>query len=169
MTDLTTTEFFVKNLEYLESPQYLRKQLFPKHSALRFASLMNPLDTPHHMRVNEWSPYREGVVINRPVKDMKGSWVNIGLYKDCQVNIALREGTRVTVKLDQTGFDEGLKCKFFRYLITLGRLHRSCCQLVGAIQEVGFVLGLRSASGILNTACLFLMPLWKLRLENQLH
>jgi predicted SPOUT superfamily RNA methylase MTH1 len=83
MADLTTTEFFVKNLEYLETPQYLRKTLFPKHSALRFASLMNPLDTPHHMRATEWTQYREGVVINRPVKDAKGSWVNIGVYKDC--------------------------------------------------------------------------------------
>ncbi len=83
MADLTTTEFFVKNLEYLETPQYLRKALFPKHSALRFASLMNPLDTPHHMRATEWTPYREGVVINRPVKDSRGSWVNIGIHKDC--------------------------------------------------------------------------------------
>ena len=28
MAELTTTEFFVKNLEYLETPQYLRKALF---------------------------------------------------------------------------------------------------------------------------------------------
>lgn len=69
MADLTTTEFFVKNLEYLETPQYLRKMLFPKHAALRFASLMNPLDTPHHMRATEWCEYREGVVINRPVRE----------------------------------------------------------------------------------------------------
>ena len=72
---------------------------------------MNPLDTPHHMRATEWYQYREGVVINRPSKDNKGSWVNIGIYKDCQINIALQEGTRVTVKLDQTKFDDNLKCK----------------------------------------------------------
>jgi len=41
---------------------------------------MNPLDAAHHLRANEWSKYREGVVIKRPVKDGKGSWVNIGLY-----------------------------------------------------------------------------------------
>ena len=109
---MTTTEFFVKNLEYLETPQYLRKALFPKHAALRFASLMNPLDTPHHMRATDWRPYREGVVINRPVKDVRGSWVNIGVYKDCQINVALHEGTRVTVKMDQTKFDDSLKCKY---------------------------------------------------------
>ena len=38
--DLTTTEFFVQNLEYSETPQYLRKALFPKSPALRFAGLM---------------------------------------------------------------------------------------------------------------------------------
>ena len=84
MQDLTTTEFFVQNLEYLETPQYLRKTLFPRSPALRFAGLMNPLDAPHHLRANEWNEYREGCVIRRPVKDSKGSWVNIGIAKqDC--------------------------------------------------------------------------------------
>ena len=105
MTDVSTTEFFVKNLEYLETPQYLRKTLFGRHPALRFCSLMNPLDTPHHMRATEWTTYREGCIINRPNKEDKGSWANIGVYKDCQVDVALVEGTRVTVKLDQEAFD----------------------------------------------------------------
>ena len=109
MADLTTTEFFTKNLEYLETPQYLRKTLFPKHTALRFASLMNPLDTPHHMRYGEWSRYREGVVINRPIKDSKGSWVNIGIHKDCQVDVGLEPDCRVTVKLNEPGFNEHAK------------------------------------------------------------
>ena len=83
MHDITTTEFFVKNLEYVETPQYLRKALFPKSAALRFSGLTNPLDAPHHLRTNEWCQYREGVVIKRPIRENKGSWVNIGLTKDC--------------------------------------------------------------------------------------
>lgn len=83
MQDVTTTEFFVKNLEYIETPQYLRKQLFPKSSALRFSGLTNPLEAPHHLRATEWCQFREGVIIKRPVKDSKGSWANIGLLKDC--------------------------------------------------------------------------------------
>ena len=93
--------FFVKNLEYLETPQYLRKALFPVIPELRYTGLMNPLDSPHHLRQDEESPYREGVVINRPSKEGKGSWVNIGLKKDCQINIKLVVGTRVTVKLGE--------------------------------------------------------------------
>jgi methyltransferase len=107
--DVSTTEFFVQNLEYSETPQYLRKALFPKSPALRFAGLMNPLDTPHHKRYSEWFPYREGVVINRPSGKGKGSWVNIGINKDCMIDMCLQEGTRVTVKLDQTEFSDKLK------------------------------------------------------------
>lgn len=50
--------------------------------------------------------------MNRPVREQKGSWVNIGIYKDCQIDLALEEGTRVTVKLDQKAFDDNIKCKF---------------------------------------------------------
>lgn len=103
MQDLTTTEFCVQNLEYLETPQYLRKTLFPRSPALRFAGLMNPLDAPHHLRFEEWFDYREGCVINRPTKDKRGSWVNIGLVSQaCQVDVQLHENTRVTVKMDQS-------------------------------------------------------------------
>ena len=70
-------------MEYCETPQYLRKALFPKSNALRCAGIMNPLETKHHLKSNEWFAYRDGVVIKRPVKDLKGSWVNIGLTKDC--------------------------------------------------------------------------------------
>jgi len=87
----------------------LRRSLFPKSPALRYAGLMNPIDAPHHLRANEWFKYREGVVINRPSKDSRGSWVNIGINKDCQIDMSLQENTRVTVKLDQTEFSEKVK------------------------------------------------------------
>lgn len=72
--------------------------------------MTNPLEAPHHLKITEWCEYREGVVINRPVSHGKGSWVNIGLPKDCQVDLKLEEGTRVTVKLNEKGFDN-TKCK----------------------------------------------------------
>ena len=73
---------------------------------------MNPLNTPHHFKHDDWCEYREGVVINRPSKKYAGSWVNIGLKKDCQVNIKLPTGTRLTVKLDQDEFTKE-KCKMY--------------------------------------------------------
>eukprot|EP00820_Chromera_velia_P021354 Cvel_29899.t1-p1 / transcript=Cvel_29899.t1 / gene=Cvel_29899 / organism=Chromera_velia_CCMP2878 / gene_product=Uncharacterized protein C9orf114 homolog, putative / transcript_product=Uncharacterized protein C9orf114 homolog, putative / location=Cvel_scaffold4175:6686-10814(+) / protein_length=315 / sequence_SO=supercontig / SO=protein_coding / is_pseudo=false len=56
--------FFVRNLQYLETPQYLRKALFPIHKDLRFAGLQTPLDAPHHVRTASWSPFREGVALS---------------------------------------------------------------------------------------------------------
>jgi len=98
------TEFFVRNLEYLETPPYLRKSLFPVCPELKYSGLMNPLDIPHHFKVDEWSQFREGVVISRPVKKGNGSWVNTGFKKDCQTDLQIEEGTRVTVKFQQTDF-----------------------------------------------------------------
>lgn len=98
---LDAANFFIRNLEYMETPQYLRKSLFPMHPDLRFSGLMNPLDTPHHLRITEDFPYREGVVVDRPVKNSQGSWVNIGLRSDCLVDYKLRPGTRVTIKLNK--------------------------------------------------------------------
>jgi predicted SPOUT superfamily RNA methylase MTH1 len=49
-------------LQYLECPQYMRKQLFPQHKDLQFAGLLNPLDSPHHLRADEEGEFREGIV-----------------------------------------------------------------------------------------------------------
>ena len=100
--------FFIKNLQYLETPQYLRKTLFPISDDLTRSGLMNPLESQHHLRIDEWCPYREGIVLNRPVKG-DFSWVNIGLKKDCKINKKLPEKTRVTVKLNENGFNDNLK------------------------------------------------------------
>lgn len=44
----------ITNLQYLETPQYLRKTLFPLSESLANAGLMNPLDASHHLRFDEW-------------------------------------------------------------------------------------------------------------------
>ncbi|MHA2365242.1 MAG: putative RNA uridine N3 methyltransferase [Candidatus Hodarchaeales archaeon] len=51
-------------LSYIETPQYLRKILFPHHRNLQYVGLLSPLATPHHpteapLRNNQ---FREGVV-----------------------------------------------------------------------------------------------------------
>uniref|UniRef100_A0A4W6D6Y8 28S rRNA (uridine-N(3))-methyltransferase n=1 Tax=Lates calcarifer TaxID=8187 RepID=A0A4W6D6Y8_LATCA len=84
-------------LQYLECPQYLRKWFFPKHQDLQYAGLLNPLDSPHHMRIDEESEYREGIVLDRPTKQGKGSLVNCGMRKDVRIDKQLQSGLRVTV------------------------------------------------------------------------
>ncbi|XP_067826065.1 putative methyltransferase C9orf114 homolog isoform X2 [Heptranchias perlo] len=85
-------------LQYLECPQYLRKSFFPKHQDLQFAGLLNPLDSPHHMRMDEESEYRDGVVLERPSKPKKGSFVNCGMRREVQIDRQLQAGLRVTVR-----------------------------------------------------------------------
>ncbi|KAH3749326.1 putative methyltransferase C9orf114 [Dreissena polymorpha] len=92
-------------LQYLECPQYLRKVFFPQHKDLQYAGLLNPLYCPHHMRAEEQTPYREGVVLNKPPKEGRGSFVNVGLLKDCQIDKHLKAGLRVTVKMDNSTWD----------------------------------------------------------------
>ena len=88
-------------LQYLECPQYLRKYFFPIHKDLQYAGVLNPLDAPHHLRQQDVSLYREGVVTNKPVKPGKGSYVNVGLLNNVCVDKVLTDGLRVTVKIPE--------------------------------------------------------------------
>lgn len=87
-------------LQYLECPQYLRKTLFPRHKNLQFAGLLNPLDSPHHMRRDSDCEFREGVVLDKPVQHGHGSYVDVGLTKEVQLDRKLVPGVRVTVQLE---------------------------------------------------------------------
>ena len=42
--------FLARLLQYVETPSYLRKALFPMHPDFRFAGLLSPMDAPHHMK-----------------------------------------------------------------------------------------------------------------------
>lgn len=98
-------------LQYLECPQYLRKAFFPKHQDLQFAGILNPLDSPHHMRQDEESEFREGVVVDRPTKAGHGSLVNCGMKKEVKIDKKLDPGLRVTVRLNQQQLPE---CKTYK-------------------------------------------------------
>ncbi|BFZ20483.1 hypothetical protein BsWGS_23522 [Bradybaena similaris] len=93
-------------LQYLECPQYLRKMFFPFHQDLKYAGLLNPLDIPHHLRESDVSEYREGVTLNKPVKKEKGSYANVGLKKDVILNMNIKPGQRVTVRLKEQDTDK---------------------------------------------------------------
>lgn len=94
----------IKILDYLECPQYLRRQLFPMQKHLQYAGLLNPLEATHHLKMHDKSPYREGIVLNKPCR--KGSFVNVGLKQDCQVYRSIAPNVRVTVKIDNYHMDD---------------------------------------------------------------
>ncbi|KAF0921081.1 hypothetical protein E2562_038465 [Oryza meyeriana var. granulata] len=89
--------FLVRILEYLETPQYLRRRLFPMHKNLKFVGLLPPLDAPHHVRKHEWSEFREGVTLDGD--HSMGTFVDIGLSKNVLAEQILEPGKRVTVAM----------------------------------------------------------------------
>ncbi|KZV33592.1 hypothetical protein F511_34360 [Dorcoceras hygrometricum] len=91
--------FLLRILTYLETPQYLRKDLFPKHNSLRFVGLLSPLDAPHHLRKHEWCSYREGITRKNPDGGSVGTLVDVGLSKNIVVNEVVEAGKRVTVAM----------------------------------------------------------------------
>lgn len=94
------------------SPQYLRKQFFPRQKLLEYAGLLNPLDAPHHLRTNEHWFYREGVTLPLRPAEGKGSWVDVGLYETkIQIDKRLQQGLRVTVRRTDITEQEYLQAK----------------------------------------------------------
>ncbi|KAG0323990.1 hypothetical protein BGZ99_002298 [Dissophora globulifera] len=89
--------FLGRVLQYLETPLYLRKLLFPMHRDLKFAGLLNPLDPPHHVHLDDRSLYREGVVVR--ARDQNYSIVNCGMRKEVLIDRLVPTGSRVTVRI----------------------------------------------------------------------
>ncbi|BAF14217.1 uncharacterized protein [Oryza sativa Japonica Group] len=100
--------FLVRILQYLETPQYLRRRLFPMHNNLKFVGLLPPLDAPHHLRKHEWSEFREGVTLDGD-RSM-GTFVDVGLSKNVLVEQMLEPGKRVTIAMG-TNRDITTACK----------------------------------------------------------
>ncbi|KAL8486362.1 hypothetical protein ACS0TY_022682 [Phlomoides rotata] len=97
--DESGAAFLMRILRYLETPQYLRRSLFPKHNSLRFVGLLPPLDAPHHLRKHEWASYREGITRDKIDRGSTGTLVDVGLSKNVMVEQVLEPGTRVTVEM----------------------------------------------------------------------
>lgn len=94
--------FLVHLLAYLETPPHLRKLLFPMHPDLRTAGSLHSLDLPHHLKPDEWCPYREGVTIDDDsmvVSDI--TQVQTGLRIPVTISTDIPPNTRVTVRFDE--------------------------------------------------------------------
>ena len=93
-------------LNYLETPQYLRKSLFKIEPDLQFAGILPPLRTPHHpvsgkLRDLKIGEYREGLVLSQA---KEGLLVDMGVEQPA----VLREtqhavGERLTLQVINVG------------------------------------------------------------------
>ncbi|CAI5487628.1 unnamed protein product [Closterium sp. Naga37s-1] len=95
--------FLARVLQYLDTPQYLRRALIPLTPDLRLAGLLPPLDAPHHARMHEWPEYREGVVVAEgeggEARTGGSCAVDVGLQQRVRVRGSFSEGTRLTVAM----------------------------------------------------------------------
>ncbi|MCJ7634490.1 RNA methyltransferase [Candidatus Bathyarchaeota archaeon] len=88
-------------LSYMETPQYLRKYLFPKIPNLNYAGILPPLRTPHHPIIKKIvalkdEEIREGVVVTTGKKTL----VDIGVEHPIPLNEqSLSLWQRVTVRI----------------------------------------------------------------------
>jgi methyltransferase len=90
--------FLFHLLNYLETPANLRKPLFPHHDNLKFVGILPSLDLPHHLKQDEWCPYREGVTLPGAVEN--GTFVEAGLRIPVTVEEQIPENNRVTLKFE---------------------------------------------------------------------
>ncbi|KAL9544609.1 hypothetical protein MBANPS3_007534 [Mucor bainieri] len=93
--------FLARVFQYMETPQYLRKQLVPISPDLKFAGLLPPLDVPHHPGMEEYTLYREGVTLDKSNQDSDSTLVDIGLFRRARIDKSVKPGVRVTVELSQ--------------------------------------------------------------------
>ncbi len=95
---LDETELIKEVLEYLETPQYLRKELIPLSRTLRFVGVIPPLAIPSHkskhLKIGE---LREGVV--KKVAPDGTRWVDIGVDALAPLKCEEPRGARVTVRV----------------------------------------------------------------------
>lgn len=92
-------------LKYLETPQYLRKQLFPKTGLLKYAGVLHPLKIPSHKTKNptqiKAGDTREGIIVS--VKGEK--FLDLGLKNLFRYFGNQKPGKRVTIQFKK-GFPQ---------------------------------------------------------------
>ena len=95
------SHFMCRLFQYLETPSYLRKSLFPFHQDFKFAGLLPVLEMPHHMRRDDNSWFREGVTL--PLSSQNQSQVDVGMIGPLTLTVdqPIPANIRVTVQIDQ--------------------------------------------------------------------
>ncbi|MCS4542270.1 MAG: RNA-binding protein [Euryarchaeota archaeon] len=95
-------DFIVLVLNYMETPQYLRKILFPVHPWLKYAGVLPPLRTPHHPIEDKFSMVQAGEIREGCVTEVtsEGALVDVGLDQLVLVTSPnLKPKARVTIRI----------------------------------------------------------------------
>lgn len=86
-------------LKYLDTPQFLRKRLFPKMNELKFAGVLQPLKIPSHITPTNPKKIIKGDIREGIVVSMKGKrFVDVGINQLVPYFGKENMGKRVTVQ-----------------------------------------------------------------------
>ena len=103
---LRDMDFIALLLNYLETPQYLRRSLFKLETRLQFAGILPPMRTPHHLVSGniedlKAGEYREGLVLSQA---KEGLLVDIGVEKSALLRQKqYAAGDRLTLQVVKAG------------------------------------------------------------------
>jgi predicted SPOUT superfamily RNA methylase MTH1 len=87
-------------LRYLDTPQYLRKTLFPQMQELRYAGLLPPIKAPHHKEWQSIKLVKEGEIrVGVVVKVKDKLFVDVGLGPLVQLEGEAPAGVKLNVRL----------------------------------------------------------------------
>ncbi len=90
-------------LRYLDTPQYLRKILFPMMHQLQYAGILHPIKAPHHRVVDDFKKIKAGDVRIGVVVKVKGQlFVEVGLGSLVPFMGEGFEGKKVNVRFTES-------------------------------------------------------------------
>jgi len=91
------------SLKYLETPQYFRKQLFPKSNLLKYAGVLQPLNISSHLTTSNQKMIKIGDIRDALIINYKGKkFLDIGINKLIQYFGKMKSGTRITIQIKTT-------------------------------------------------------------------
>ena len=86
-------------LRYLDTPQYLRKMLFPMMHQLQYAGILHPIKAPHHRVVEDVKIVKAGDIRTGVIINVKGQlFVEVGLGSPVPFVGKGHEGMKVNVR-----------------------------------------------------------------------
>jgi methyltransferase len=93
-------------LEYLDTPPYLRKKLFPQVWILKFAGMLPPIKSPHHktkisIRHLKMGDIRVGAVFKKD----GNTYVDVGLDAPIRLNEKEPTGKKILVKINSKQYE----------------------------------------------------------------
>ena len=91
------------SLKYLETPQYFRKEIFPKSQLLKYAGVLQPLNISSHLTTSNQKMIKIGDIRDALIINYKGKkFLNIGINKLIQYFGKMKSGTRIAIQIKTT-------------------------------------------------------------------